>query len=148
MASSAKSWTVQLSLAAVVNVLCLTSLLFSQQMVQTRRRPNILLAISDDQSWPHSGAYGCEQVRTPAFDRIAENGVLFSNAFCAASQCSVSRATLLTGRNPWQLKEAGTQGSLFPAELAVYTELLAAEGYHDQQYRLRGQLCRLSQGPS
>lgn len=130
MGLSAKSSTVQLSLAAVVNLLCLTSLLFSQQMVQTRRKPNILLAISDDQSWPHAGAYGCDQVRTPAFDRIAENGVLFTNAFCAASQCSVSRATLLTGRNPWQLKEAGTQGSLFPAEFPVYTELLAAEGYH------------------
>jgi uncharacterized sulfatase len=36
----------------------------------------------------------------------------------------------LTGRNPWQLKEAGTQASLFPAEFPVYTELLEAEGYH------------------
>jgi len=105
-------------------------MLFSQQARQTRRKPNILLAVSDDQSWPHAGAYGCDQIRTPAFDRIADNGVLFTNAFCVASQCSVSRATLLTGRNPWQLKEAGTQASLFPAGLTVYTELLAAEGYH------------------
>lgn len=39
------------------------------------RPPNILLAISDDQSWPHAGAYGCRFVRTPAFDRIAREGI-------------------------------------------------------------------------
>ena len=106
------------------------SSLLSHQEGQTRRKPNILLALSDDQSWPHASAYGFDQIRTLAFDRIANNGVLFKNAFCNASQCSPSRATLLTGRYPWQLKEAGTQASLFPAEFPVYTELLEAEGYH------------------
>ena len=101
----------------------------SQNAVPTQR-PNILLAISDDQSWPHTGAYGCQLVDTPAFDEIAKRGVLFSHAFCAASQCSISRATLLTGRYPWQLQEAGIQASLFPANLAVYTDLLAEVGYH------------------
>jgi len=70
------------------------------------KRPNILLAISDDQSWPHAGAYGDQSVRTPAFDQLARNGVLFTHAFCPASQCSPSRASLLTGRNIWQLEEA------------------------------------------
>ena len=106
------------------------SSLLAQQGEQTRRKPNILLAVSDDQSWPHASAYGFDQVRTPAFDRIAGNGVLFTNAFCTASQCGPSRATLLTGRNPWQLKEAGTQASLFPAEFTVYTEILEKQGYH------------------
>ena len=117
-------------LAAIIILLFSTSLLSSQKPERVRQRPNILLAISDDQSWPHAGIYGCDQVRTPAFDRISTNGILFTNAFCAASQCSVSRATLLTGRNPWQLKEAGTQASLFPAESPVYTELLEGREYH------------------
>jgi len=94
------------------------------------RRPNIFLAIADDQSWPHAGAYGDDAVRTPAFDRIARRGVLFNHAFCPASQCSPSRASLLTGRNIWQLEEAGTQASLFPAKFDVYTELLERHGYH------------------
>lgn len=93
-------------------------------------RPNILLAIADDQSWPHAGVYGDGSVRTPAFDRIAREGVLFMHAFCPASQCSPSRAALLTGRNIWQLEEAGTQASLFPARFQVYTELLEEVGYH------------------
>ncbi len=94
------------------------------------RRPNILFAISDDQSWPHAGAYGCEMVDTPAFDRIARDGVLFTHAFCAASQCSISRATILTGRYLWELEEAGIQASLFPSKLTVYTDLLEADEYH------------------
>ncbi len=93
-------------------------------------RPNILLAISDDQSWPHAGAYGCEFVSTPAFDRIARQGALFTNGFCPAPQCSPCRAALLTGRNIWQNEEAGTHSSYFPTKLDVFTELLAQAGYH------------------
>jgi N-sulfoglucosamine sulfohydrolase len=92
--------------------------------------PNILLAISDDQSWPHAGVYGCKFVKTPAFDRIAAEGILFKNAFCAAPQCSPTRASLLTGRNIWQNEEAGTHGSYFPTKLKVYTEILSKNGYH------------------
>ena len=69
-------------------------------------RPNILLAISDDQSWPHSSAYGCGFVNTPAFDRVAQEGVLFHNAFVPAPQCSPTRAAILAGRNPWQNGDA------------------------------------------
>ena len=48
------------------------------------KRPNILFAISDDQSYPHAGAYGFDAASTPNFDRIANEGVLFTNAFSAA----------------------------------------------------------------
>lgn len=92
-------------------------------------RPNILLAISDDQSWRDAGAYGHPTLRTPAFDRIAREGALFTHGYCPAPQCSPSRAALLTGRNIWQLEEAGTHDSLFPSKSAVYPELLRDAGY-------------------
>ncbi len=95
----------------------------------TGRRPNILFAISDDQSWPYTGAYGDRTVRTPNFDRIAREGCLFTNCFAAAPQCSPSRAAILTGRNIWQIEEAGTHNSLFPKKWPVYTDLLEAAGY-------------------
>lgn len=94
-----------------------------------RRRPNIVFAISDDQSWPHAGAYGCKTTHTPGFDRVAREGILFQNAFCAAPQCSPCRASILTGRNIWQNEEAGTHASNFPRKLQVYTDLLEAAGY-------------------
>jgi len=95
----------------------------------TRKRPNILLAISDDQCWRHTGFAGSAMVQTPAFDRVAAEGVYFENAFCAAPQCSPCRAALLTGRHIWQLREAGTHASNFPRDLMVFTDLLENAGY-------------------
>lgn len=93
------------------------------------RRPNILFAIADDQSYPYASAYGTRGVRTPAFDGVAREGVLFSNAFAAAPQCSPSRAAILTGRNIWQLEEAGTHSSYFPRKFGVFTDALERAGY-------------------
>ncbi len=92
-------------------------------------RPNILFAIADDQSWTSTGAAGDRVVKTPAFDRVARMGALFSNAFCASPGCAPSRAAILTGRYPWQLEEAGTHASFFPKKFAVYPDLLASAGY-------------------
>lgn len=92
-------------------------------------RPNVLLAISDDQSYPHASAYGDPVVRTPAFDRVAREGVLFTAAFAPSPGCSPCRAALLTGRYPWQIAEAGTHNSSFPARYATYPDLLEAAGY-------------------
>jgi uncharacterized sulfatase len=94
------------------------------------RRPNILFAIADDQSWLHTSAAGDAVVKTPAIDRIARTGVLFSNAVCASPGCAPSRAAVLTGRVPWQLEEAGTHASFFPKKFTVYPDLLEAAGYH------------------
>lgn len=93
------------------------------------KRPNILFAISDDQSWKHAGAYGCPFVNTPAFDRVAKNGVLFNNVFAAAPQCSPNRSAILTGRHIWQLEEAGTHNSNFPRKFKVFTDELEKAGY-------------------
>ena len=93
-------------------------------------RPNILLAISDDQSAPHASAYGTPGIFTPAFDRVAKRGVLFRHCYAASPGCAPSRAGLLTGRHPWSLRQAGTHASGFPAEFETYPERLAAVGYH------------------
>ena len=94
------------------------------------RPPNILLAIADDWSWPYASYWGCPQLSTPSFDRVAREGMLCTCAFVAAPQCSPNRAALLTGRNIWQLQEAGTHASIFPKTYPVYTDLLEHAGYH------------------
>src|SRR4051812_17034722 len=75
---------------------------WAQRARSANRPPNILIAISDDQSYPYSSAYGNHTVKTPGFDRVAREGVLFRNGFVASPGCSPSRAALLTGRQPWQ----------------------------------------------
>ena len=92
-------------------------------------RPNILFIIFDDWGWQHAGAYGCDWVKTPNFDRVAREGVLFQNAFTSNPKCSPCRATILTGRNSWQLEEAVCHGGIFPPKFAVYPDLLEKGGY-------------------
>ncbi|MGH9628989.1 MAG: sulfatase family protein, partial [Bryobacteraceae bacterium] len=61
-----------------------------------RRRRNILLLIGDDLGL-HTGAYGDKIARTPNLDKMAQDGVLFSNAFCTTASCSASRSVILSG---------------------------------------------------
>ncbi|MEM0970431.1 MAG: sulfatase-like hydrolase/transferase [Verrucomicrobiota bacterium] len=93
------------------------------------KRPNILLCISDDQSYAHASANGDPVVNTPGFDRIAREGLRFVHAFCDAPTCGPSRSAILTGQAIWRLEEAGNLHSTLPAKFATYTELLKEEGY-------------------
>lgn len=71
-------------------------------------RPNILFAIADDWGWPHAGAYGDPVVKTPTFDRLASEGVLFQHAYVSSPSCTPSRGAILTGQWHWRLEGAGT----------------------------------------
>jgi N-sulfoglucosamine sulfohydrolase len=93
------------------------------------KRPNILIAISDDQSYPHTSASGCNFINTPAFDRIAENGVLFTNAFVTSPGCAPSRASLVMGRYPWQNEHAGNHSAIWPKKLIPFPDFLEDNGY-------------------
>ena len=92
-------------------------------------RPNILFVISDDQSYPHASAYGCRGIRTPGFDRVAKEGVLFRTCISGSPGCSPSRATVLTGRYHWMLEHAGTHASKFDKKYATFPDLLEKAGY-------------------
>ncbi len=97
---------------------------------EPENRPNILIAISDDQSWIHTGAYGCQFVNTPAFDRLAEEGVLFTNAIAPSPGCAPSRGALVLGRYPWQNGRAGSHQSVWPEESKTLPDYLQEHGYH------------------
>ncbi len=92
-------------------------------------RPNLLLAIADDWGFPHAGAYGDAVVKTPAFDRLAREGVLFTNAYVSSPSCTPSRGALLTGQWHWRLKGAANLWSVFPDSLVTYPEMLEKAGY-------------------
>lgn len=93
------------------------------------RPPNILFAIADDASWKHFGAYGCDWVNTPALDKIAEKGILFTRAYTPNAKCAPSRSCILTGMNSWQLKAAANHVPFFPMMFNSYVEVLDAHGY-------------------
>jgi len=92
------------------------------------RPPNILFAIADD--WGrHAGVYGTRWVRTPHFDRVARDGLLFNQAYTPNAKCAPSRACILTGRNPWQLEEAANHIPYFPAKFKGWGEALVEKGW-------------------
>jgi len=92
-------------------------------------RPNILFLIADDASRSSFGAYGETYVRTPNFDRIAREGVLFTNAYNCNPKCAPARACLLTGRYSWQLEEACNHNPFLSAKWKFFPYLLEDAGY-------------------
>lgn len=101
----------------------------SSLQAQSQTRPNILFIIADDWSYPHAGIYGDKVVQTPNFDRIAREGTLFRNAYCASPSCTPSRASLLTGHAVHQLEEGGNLWGFLPKKFATYPDLLEQAGY-------------------
>ena len=93
-------------------------------------RPNILFCIADDWSWPYASIAGDKVVKTPTFDRVAREGVLFEHAFVSAPSCTPSRGAILTGQWHWRLEEGGNLWSTLPAKFTVYPDLLEKAGYH------------------
>jgi len=93
------------------------------------RRPNILLAIADDWGYPHASCYGDPVVKTPTFDRMAREGVLFTNAFVSSPSCTPSRGALLAGQHFWRLREGADLWVTLPADIPTYPDLLEKAGY-------------------
>lgn len=102
----------------------------NRRSLHAAERPNVLIAIADDQSFPHASAYGEPVIQTPGFDEVARRGMLFNNAFTPAPGCSPMRAALLTGQYIWQIREAGTHASHFPRDLNTFPERLSQSGYN------------------
>jgi len=88
------------------------------------RRPSILFAIADDWGYPHAGALGDPVVRTPTFDRLAREGIVFPLAFVSSPSCTPSRGAILTGRHFWELQSAANLWGVFPDGFATFPEIL------------------------
>jgi len=93
------------------------------------KRPNILFAISDDQSYAHTSFAGCTFVHTPAFDRIAKEGIYFSNCMAGSPGCAPSRSSIVTGRYHWQNEQSGQHASSWMKKHVPFIDLIARNGY-------------------
>ena len=103
-------------------------ILSSHLLFAQTQKPNILFIIADDAGRDMS-AYGRTWVKTPGFDKIAKNGVLFERAYTPNAKCAPSRANILTGRSSWQLDEACNHNIYFPQKFKTFTEALKDNGY-------------------
>jgi uncharacterized sulfatase len=112
-------------------VLPLMMLAFTLSVVAqaSKKRPNILFAISDDQSFAHTGFAGCEFVNTPAFDRVATEGIYFNNCIAGSPGCAPSRSTIVTGRYHWQNEQSGQHACSWMKKHVPFIDLLEGNGY-------------------
>lgn len=94
------------------------------------QRPNLLFLIADDASLHFGQAYDCDWVQTPNIDRLAKRGLVFDNCYVVTSKCAPCRASLLTGRNPWQNEAAANHQNIFPSKLSAFGEQLQQAGFH------------------
>ena len=65
-------------------------------------RPNVLVIYADDLGYADLGCYGAKNVQTPNIDRLARQGVRFTNAYAAAATSTPSRYGMLTGQYAWR----------------------------------------------
>lgn len=101
----------------------------SEKQEDQVKRPNFLLLMSDNHSWNHLGCYGDPVVKTPNIDGLAQNGIRFTNAYCATPSCTPARASLLTGMDIWKLGEGANLWGTISSHFQVYTNLLEGSGY-------------------
>jgi arylsulfatase A-like enzyme len=95
---------------------------------QTKSKPNILIIMLDDAGLDMS-AYGSSYVKTPSFDKIASQGILFNKAYTPNAKCAPSRAAFLTGRNSWQLDAVANHFIYFPPKFKTFPEVLKDNNY-------------------
>lgn len=113
------------------------ALVLGVSLVQAAEKPNVVVIFADDLGWGDLGCYGHPSIRTPNLDRMAAEGMRFTDFYATAEVCTPSRAALLTGRYPIRsgmchdrfrvLRRTSTGG--LPAEEITLAEALRARGY-------------------
>lgn len=125
----------------------------SSGFAQENSKPNVLFILVDDYGWMDVGAYGSEFYETPNIDRLAKNGMKFTNAYTASPVCSPTRASIMTGKypsktyntdwfgapQPWNYQNHWTKNKpLIPAEYKpnmALEEYTMAEAFQDAGYK-------------
>lgn len=105
-----------------------------------KKKPNVIVILTDDQGSLDLNCYGSKDLHTPNMDRLAEEGTRFTQFYSAASVCSPSRAALLTGKTnlraglhgnvpvPWKANALRKYG--MPTEQITIAEMLKGNGYY------------------
>ena len=93
-----------------------------------QEKPNIVVIFADDLGFGDVSCYGATKIHTPSIDRLASEGMRFTDAHSAASLCSPSRYGLLTGRSPWRLHQRGNGYRLKAGQVNI-ASFLQDHGY-------------------
>ncbi|MBX2877534.1 MAG: sulfatase-like hydrolase/transferase [Saprospiraceae bacterium] len=93
------------------------------------RRPNILMVMCDDLGWGDVGFNGNTQIKTPNLDSLAGQGIILNRFYAASAVCSPTRASVLTGRNPFRMGIYHANTGHLPPQEVTLPEILKTVGY-------------------
>jgi len=99
---------------------------------QTASRPNILIILTDQQTAEAMSAAGNKYLRTPAMDKLAQNGVRFTKAYCAQPLCTPSRTAIFSGKMPYEtgfIGNAPEKDGQWPDSLLMMGKIFQNGGY-------------------
>jgi arylsulfatase A-like enzyme len=98
------------------------------------RLPNVILIYADDLGYGDVSSYGATEISTPNIDKLAREGLRFTNGYASSATCSPSRYALLTGVYPWRNERArildGSAPLLIDTDQATLPKILKEKGYH------------------
>ncbi len=120
--------------APITSNLLYAFVLLLMAAVQTSAKPNIILILADDLGYGDVGCYGATLLKTPNIDRLAKEGLRFTDAHATSATCTPSRYSLLTGEYAWRQKGTG----ILPGDAALIIQpgrttlpsVLQQAGYH------------------
>ena len=104
------------------------SMLASQAMAQ--QSPNIILIMTDDLGWGDVGFNGNKVIKTPCLDQLASEGMVFDRFYAGCAVSSPTRASVLTGRNPFRTGVFHANTGILRPEEETLPELLQQQGYY------------------
>jgi arylsulfatase A len=111
----------------------LTALVAFAPTASAATSPNLVIILCDDLGYGDLACYGNTKIRTPHLDRLAAEGVRFTDFYCAGAQCTPSRAGMLTGRYPARFGLTHSlmtdAGAGIPASETLLPEALKQRGY-------------------
>ncbi|AWW29081.1 arylsulfatase [Echinicola strongylocentroti] len=106
----------------------------TEDQVTAKTQPNIIVIYMDDLGYGDMSAYGATEISTPNMDRLANEGVRFTNGYASSATCTPSRYALLTGTYPWRNKDAkilpGTAPLLIDTAQMTLPKMLKQQGYY------------------
>ena len=114
-------------------VLAVSCFLLSELSVSAQQKPNIVLIYADDLGYGDISCQGATKIQTPNIDRIAKEGLRFTNAHASSSTCTPSRYSLLTGEYAWRKTGTGIAPGdaalLIPTDRSTLPGVLQKAGY-------------------
>lgn len=115
-------------LAFLASLVCSTI-----NVVAQNTRPNVIYIYTDDLGYGDLSCYGATKIKTPEVDKLAQNGIRFTNGHCTSATCTPSRFALMTGIYPWRLGAAilpGDAALIVPTDKITLPKVFKNAGYN------------------